>query len=140
MRWRVAIIIMIACCFCARSVHAEAGGTTVAVDGANVTIAVHLDLCCTKDASDETVCGPLIQAEVKAAEDMWNAGLANFAGKGCYNLRVVFDVPDNVRSPRLLVHQGPELLLPEALLIGDEASLLHRKTWLALPHPADGAR
>src|SRR5947208_8485290 len=92
MRWRGVIVMMIACCFCARSVHAEAGGTTVAVDDANVTIAVHLDLCCTQDASEVTVWGPLIQAQVKAAEDMWNAGLASFAGKGCYNLRVVFDV------------------------------------------------
>lgn len=52
---------------------------------------------------------------------------------GSYIVRVVFDVADDARSPRLMVHQGPELMFPEAVLIGDEASLLHRKTWLALP-------
>ena len=52
---------------------------------------------------------------------------------GEYRVRVVFDVPVSARGPRLFADQGPPLKIPEVLLIGDEASLLHRKTLLALP-------
>lgn len=52
---------------------------------------------------------------------------------GSYVIRVVFDVPAAAMAPRLFVEQGPAFKIPEALLIGDEASVLHRKTMLALP-------
>ncbi len=52
---------------------------------------------------------------------------------GSYTVRVVFDVPPEARRPRLLVDQGAALKFPEIVLIGDEGSMLHRKTWLALP-------
>jgi hypothetical protein len=70
------------------------------------------------------------------AEEALGVGEAlerDIAPGGSFVARVVFDVAEGARAPRLLVHQGPNLLFPEALLIGDEASLLHRKTWLALP-------
>jgi hypothetical protein len=52
---------------------------------------------------------------------------------GEYQVRVVFDVPGTNRALRLFAEQGPSLKFPEVFLIGDEASLLHRKTLLALP-------
>jgi len=52
---------------------------------------------------------------------------------GEYTVRVVFAVPGRSRALRLFAEQGPPLKFPEVILIGDEASLLHRKTLLALP-------
>jgi len=53
------------------------------------------------------------------------------AGSG-YVVRVVFDVPAAAGALRLFADQGPPVKLPELFLIGDEASLLHRRTLLAL--------
>lgn len=52
---------------------------------------------------------------------------------GAYPTTVVFDLPADIREPRLLVRDvgGPDLLL-EGLLIGDEDSFLHKPTTLAL--------
>ncbi|HEY2804869.1 MAG TPA: hypothetical protein VGI92_03335 [Gemmatimonadales bacterium] len=52
---------------------------------------------------------------------------------GAYDVVVRFEVPRSLSVSRLMVRQGGDFLFPEVLLIGDEASLLHRKTWLALP-------
>ena len=52
---------------------------------------------------------------------------------GAYEVRVVFDVPGSSGALRLFAEQGPPLKFPEVFLIGDEASVLHRKTLLALP-------
>jgi len=46
-----------------------------------------------------------------------------------YSTRFVFDLPVDVREPRLLVMEAG---FPVAFLIGDETSLLHRKTWFGL--------
>jgi hypothetical protein len=68
------------------------GGTAVTVDGASVTISVHIDLCCLPEhASQRDVWTPLVLAEIKATQDMWNQALAVLPAKGCYNIRVVFD-------------------------------------------------
>jgi hypothetical protein len=67
------------------------GGTTVTVDGTTVTITVHLELCCLQDASERDVWTPLVLADVKAAQDLWNNALADLPAKGCYDLKVVFD-------------------------------------------------
>ena len=52
---------------------------------------------------------------------------------GEYHTAVVFDLPPDIRNPRLLVRDvgGPDVLLEE-LLIGDEDSFLHQPTTLAL--------
>lgn len=52
---------------------------------------------------------------------------------GSYHTAVVFDLPADVRDPRLLVTDagGPDFLL-EGLLIGDEDSFFHQPTTLAL--------
>jgi hypothetical protein len=52
---------------------------------------------------------------------------------GSYLARVVFDVPSPVHELRMFADQGPALKIPEILLAGDEASVLHKKTFLALP-------
>jgi hypothetical protein len=52
---------------------------------------------------------------------------------GSYVVRVVYDVPAAARELRLFADQGPALKIPEVLLAGDEASILHKKTYLALP-------
>ena len=67
------------------------GGTTVTVDGSTVTITVHIDLCCVQDASEHDIQTPLVMAEVKAAQDVWNQALAELPAKGCYSIKVVFD-------------------------------------------------
>jgi hypothetical protein len=67
------------------------GGTIVTVDGSTVTITVHIDLCCVHDANERDVWTPLVLAEIKAAQDIWNQALANLPAKGCYNIKVVFD-------------------------------------------------
>jgi len=51
---------------------------------------------------------------------------------GGYDIQVVFDVPAEAAGLRLFADQGPPVKLPELFLIGDEASVLHRKTLLAL--------
>jgi hypothetical protein len=51
---------------------------------------------------------------------------------GAYEARVVFDAPRGASGLRLFADQGPSVKFPELLLIGDEASLMHAKTWLAL--------
>ena len=88
----IAILMLAALCFGAQGARAATGGTSVAVDGASATITVRFDLCCFQDATEQTIYGPLVQAEVQAAQDMWNAALAKLPGKGCYNLKAVFDV------------------------------------------------
>jgi hypothetical protein len=56
---------------------------------------------------------------------------------GSYTVKVVFDVPQDVAGPRLLVREGAGLSrLLERVLIGDEDALWHRPTLLALPRPA----
>jgi hypothetical protein len=70
---------------------ARDGGTTVTVDGSTVTISVHIDLCCVQGASERDVWTPLVQADVKAAQDMWNQALGQLPAKECYDLHVVFD-------------------------------------------------
>jgi hypothetical protein len=62
------------------------------------------------------------------------AGLVQkVAPGGSYHTAVVFDLPADARSPRLLVSDvgGPDFLL-EGLLIGDEDSFFHKPTTLAL--------
>jgi len=57
------------------------------------------------------------------------------AAGSSYPVTLVFDLPADARNPRLLVTQGDERLLdrlPELLMVGDEKSLLHKKTTLAL--------
>jgi hypothetical protein len=64
------------------------GGTAVTVDGASATT-VHIDLCCLpEDASQRDVWTPLVLAEIKAAQHMWNQALAVLPAKGCSNIRV----------------------------------------------------
>jgi hypothetical protein len=46
-----------------------------------------------------------------------------------YETILIFDVPGNTRSPRLLASFG---VFPTQLLIGDESSLLHKKTYFGL--------
>jgi len=67
------------------------GGTTATVDGTTITITVHIDLCCVHDASERDVWTPLVLAEIKAAQDMWNDALAKLSARGCFNIKVVFD-------------------------------------------------
>jgi hypothetical protein len=67
------------------------GGTVATVDGTSVTITVHIDLCCVpEDAATRDAFVPLVQAEIKAAQDMWNRALANLPAKGCFDVKVVF--------------------------------------------------
>lgn len=53
---------------------------------------------------------------------------------GSYDVRVAFKLPGNTEPRRLLARQGPAFLLPESFMIGDEASVGHGKTWLAVPN------
>jgi hypothetical protein len=46
-----------------------------------------------------------------------------------YETTVVFDVPTEARSPRLLVAYSG---FPTVVLIGDESSVFHKKTYLGL--------
>lgn len=75
------------------------GGTIASVQGSNVTIAVHVDLCCAHSSSEETIYGPLIQEEVTQAQAMWNRALAKLPVKSCLKLQVAFDVR-LLRSPK----------------------------------------
>ncbi len=50
-----------------------------------------------------------------------------------YDVQVSINLPANAKPRRMLVRQGPAVLFPEAILIDDEASPLHGKTWLAVP-------
>jgi hypothetical protein len=52
---------------------------------------------------------------------------------GSYLARVVYDVPATAHELRMFADQGPSMKIPEILLAGDEASILHKKTFLALP-------
>lgn len=52
-----------------------------------------------------------------------------------YMTRLAFDVPPAVRNPRLLVATPSFPPWVGALVIGEEASILHKKTFLALPSP-----
>lgn len=64
------------------------------------------------------------------------------AAGGAYTRRLVFDVPDDARTPALAVTEEgfPDALI-EGFLIGDEDSFLHRPTLLALSSSASlGAR
>src|SRR5947208_12234808 len=94
--WRmtawVEILAIIVLCFGAEPARAATGGTTVAVDGANATITVRIDLCCLADAYEQMMYGQLVQLKVKAAQDRWNDALRNLSAKGCYELRVMFDM------------------------------------------------
>ena len=51
---------------------------------------------------------------------------------GAYDVRVRFEQPAGSPVRRLMVRQGGDFMFPEIVLIGDEASLLHKKTWLQL--------
>ncbi len=51
---------------------------------------------------------------------------------GSYDVHVRFELPPGQTDHRLMIRQGGDLLFPEIMLIGDEASLLHRKTWFQL--------
>jgi hypothetical protein len=91
-------ILAIATVFTALAVPAAAapalggGGTTATVDGTTVTITVHIDLCCIpEDAAQRDIWVPLVRADIKAAQDMWNEALAKLTAKGCFDVRVVFD-------------------------------------------------
>ena len=46
-----------------------------------------------------------------------------------YQTTLVFDVPADVASPRLLASFS---VFPTQVLIGDESSLLHKKTYFGL--------
>src|SRR5687768_5686906 len=70
----------------------SAGGTAVTVSGSTVTITVRINLCCAHDAVERNILQPLALAEIARAQAMWNEGLANFQGGGCYNIKIVFDV------------------------------------------------
>jgi hypothetical protein len=62
------------------------------VDGTTVTITVHFELCCLpEDAAERDVYEPLVLAEIKGAEDMWNQALATLSAKGCFDIKVKFD-------------------------------------------------
>jgi hypothetical protein len=65
------------------------GGTTVTVDGATVTITVHIDICCFDDVGTTLVAR--VMNEVRAAQDMWNKALAKLPAHGCFDVKVVFD-------------------------------------------------
>lgn len=55
-----------------------------------------------------------------------------------YTVPVVFDLPRDIDTPRLLVAEGLGVdRVIEGVLIGDEDSYLHRKTLLALPGRLD---
>jgi len=77
-----------------------AGGTVVTVNGSTVTITVRINLCCLHDAVERAIWQPLALAEIARAQAMWNAGLANFQARGCYNIRIVFDIRFLNRSSR----------------------------------------
>ena len=48
---------------------------------------------------------------------------------GDYSTKLVFDLPADVASPKLHVHEGTWIArLSEMFLIGDEDSLFHKKT------------
>ncbi len=50
-----------------------------------------------------------------------------------YRVKLVFDLPEGVASPRLRIHESDWLArLSEMFLIGDEDSFLHKKTLLAV--------
>jgi hypothetical protein len=66
------------------------GGTSASVSGTTLTITVNFDLCCTTNAAERTIYGPLIQDEVRAAENLWNQALAKLLAKGCFRIAVVF--------------------------------------------------
>jgi hypothetical protein len=52
---------------------------------------------------------------------------------GFYTKDIVFDLPSNVQTPRLLITEGPWVgRLVERFLIGDEDSLFHKKTTFQL--------
>src|SRR5437764_12174805 len=64
----VAILAIIVLCFGAEPARAATGGTTVAVDGANATITVRIDLCCClADAYEQMMYGQLVQLKVKGS-------------------------------------------------------------------------
>ena len=46
-----------------------------------------------------------------------------------YETTLVFDVPAEVRTPRLLASFA---VFPTRVLIGDESSVLHKKTYFAI--------
>jgi hypothetical protein len=68
------------------------GATSVSFNGTALTITVNIDLCCAPSASAQTIYGPLIQEEVKQAENLWNEGLSKLPAKGCFPIKVVFKV------------------------------------------------
>jgi hypothetical protein len=90
-------VLAIAMVFTALAVPVDAapalggGGTTATVDGTTVTITVHIDLCCIPEDAQRDIWVPLVRAEIKAAQDMWNDALAKLTAKGCFDVRVVFD-------------------------------------------------
>jgi hypothetical protein len=53
-----------------------------------------------------------------------------------YTTELVFDLPANVREPRLLIHEGETVT---HFIIGHENSPLHKKTAFQLPAPATQA-
>jgi hypothetical protein len=72
------------------AVAAGGGGTTISSNGSALTITVNIDLCCATSGSMQTVYGPLIEYEVKLAENQWNQALAKLPAKGCFPITVVF--------------------------------------------------
>ncbi len=94
---RKAFLCFVVCFICmgVPSVAAPApggGGTTVIVEGSTVTITVNMDLCCLpEDASQRSIFEPLVMAEIKGAQDMWNQALAKLPAKGCYQIEVRFN-------------------------------------------------
>lgn len=73
-------------------------GTSVAVNGSDATITVRIDFCCRAD--DAAGPGGTTGADasenyvldmVKAAQKIWNDGLANYPARDCLKIKAVFD-------------------------------------------------
>ena len=81
-------------------------GTAVTVDGASVTISVHIDLCCLpEDASQRDVWDSVSSSGDQSDAGYVEQALAVLAAKGCYNIRVVFDLAVEQGGP-FQGHQG----------------------------------
>ena len=61
--------------------------------------------------------------------------------RGSWRTTMVFDLPQDIERPALILHEGSALEQAfELFLIGDEASLLHPKTKLRLLKPEERSR